>query len=212
MTKSRWADYEAARAYYRSHPAVVSPRRPMPRRARALMVGTMIAGVAAAFALTPAAALATPGKYLGAVGAWTFYNEAKKYLMTGDIDLNAATLRMTLHTSASNAATATLSTIGSVTNEVTEANGYSSSGKALTYTWTVGASASEYRLDATALIWTATGGNIANVKFAVISVQGASAGARKLLCRSQLSTSQFTVTTGNTLTITPDPLGIFELN
>lgn len=142
-----------------------------------------------------------------AAGAWTFYNEAKKYLMTGDIDLNAATLRMTLHTSASNANTATLSTIGSVNNEVTESNGYSSSGKALTYTFTVGASASEYRLDATAVIWTATGGNIANVKFAVISVAGG-----KLLCRSQLSTSQFTITTGNTLTITPDALGIFEVN
>jgi hypothetical protein len=142
-----------------------------------------------------------------AAGAWTLYNEAKKYLMTGDIDLNASTLRMTLHTSASNANTATLSTIGSVTNEVTESNGYSSSGKALTYTFTVGASASEYRLDATAVIWTATGGSIANVKFAVISVAGG-----KLLCRSQLSTSQFTVTIGNTLTITPDALGIFEVN
>lgn len=148
-----------------------------------------------------------------AVGAWTFFNEGKKYLMSGDIDLNSSTFKMTLHTSASNAATATLSVYGSVTNEVTEANGYSSSGKSLTgVTWTAGASASEFRFDATALIWTATGGSIANVKFAVIWITGASAGARKLLCKSTLSTSQFTITIGNTLTITPSANGIFELN
>lgn len=148
-----------------------------------------------------------------AAGAWTFYNKAKKYMMSGDIDLNSSSFRMTLHTSASNAATATLSVAGSVTNEVTESNGYSSSGKALTgVTWTAGASASEMRFDSTAVVWTATGGNIANVKFAVIWITGASAGARKLFCRSTLSTSQFTITTGNTLTITPSANGIFELN
>ena len=147
-----------------------------------------------------------------AASAWVIYNEAKKYLMTGDIDLDAATLRIGLYTSASNAATATLSRLDQVTNEVTEANGYSSSGKALTYTWTTGASASEMRLDATAVIWTATGGSIANIKYAVIWETGASANARKLLCYSQLSTSQFTVTIGNTLTLSTPANGIFELN
>ncbi len=112
--------------------------------------------------------------------------------MQGDIDLNASTVKMTLHTSASNAATATLSVFGSVSNEVTEANGYSSSGKSLTYTWTAGASASEIRFDATAVIWTATGGTIPNIKFAVLWITGASAGARKLIGYSQLTTSQFT--------------------
>jgi hypothetical protein len=119
---------------------------------------------------------------------------------------------MGLYTSASNAATATLSVVGSVTNEVTEANGYSSSGKALTYSFGVGASASEYRFDATAVIWTATGGNIANIKYAVIWEEGASAGIRRLLCYSQLTTSQFTLTTGNTLTISTPANGIFEIN
>jgi len=151
--------------------------------------------------------------YLGAAGAWTFYNEAKKYLMSGDIDLNSSTFRMGLYTSASNAATATLSRHDQVTNEIGDGNGYSSSGKALAaVTWTAGASASEMRFDATANLWTATGGSIANVRYAVIFIEGASAGARKLLCYSALSTAQFTVTTGNTLTITPSANGIFELN
>lgn len=146
-----------------------------------------------------------------AAGAWTFYNEFKKYLGKAEVDFDGQ-FRIQLHTSASNAATATLSIISEVNNQVTEANGYSSSGKALTETWGTGASASEFRFDATAVIWTATGGNIADIKYAVIWTSGASAGARKLVCYSQLSTSQFTVTTGNTLTITPSANGIFELN
>lgn len=146
-----------------------------------------------------------------AAGAWIFYNEAKKYLATTGINASGQ-FRIGLYTSASNAATATLSTLSELTNEVTEANGYSSSGKPLVETFGTGASASEFRFDATAVIWTATGGNITNVRYAVIWASGASAGARKLVCRSELSTSQFTITTGNTLTITPSANGIWELN
>ena len=148
-----------------------------------------------------------------AVGAWTFYNEFKKYMADGTLDLDGTTFRISMFTSASNAATATLSVVGSLTNELTEANGYSSSGKQLSaVTWAAGASASEMRFDSTAKIWTATGGTISNIKFAVIWAAGASAGARKLVCYSQLSTAQFNVTSGNTITITPSANGIFELN
>lgn len=149
-----------------------------------------------------------------AAGAWTFYNKSKKNLGAGAIPLvNASSsFRMSLFASASNAATATLSTIGSLSNELTEANGYSSSGKALTgVTWTAGASAGQYRFNCDALVWTATGGAINNIKFAVIWYNGASAGARKLVCRSQLSTSQFNLTQNNTLTITPAATGVFNL-
>lgn len=144
-----------------------------------------------------------------AAGAWNFYNAAKKHLMDGTIDLDSHTFRMQLHTSASNAATLTLSTVGAVTNQVAEQFGYSSSGKALTgVTWAVGASASEMRFDCTAVIWTAAGGSISAVKYAVIfDVTGG-----LLLCYSQLSAAQFSVTSGNTLTITPSANGIFELN
>jgi divalent metal cation (Fe/Co/Zn/Cd) transporter len=145
-----------------------------------------------------------------AAGAWTFYNAAKKHLMDGTIDLDTATFRMSLFTSASNCATLTLSTYAGITGgtEVTEANGYSSSGKVLTsVTWGVGASASEYRWNAAALVWTASGGSISNIKYAVIWQAGG-----LLLCFSQLSSAQFSVTSGNTLTITPSANGIFELN
>lgn len=148
-----------------------------------------------------------------AAGTWTFYNEAKKYIGAGIIDLDTNNFRMSLFVSASDYATVTQSVISELSGEVTEANGYSSSGKALAaVTWATGASASEFRFDATATIWTATGGTIPNVRAAVIWMSGASAGGRKLLCYATLSTGQFTVGTGNTLTITPSANGIFELN
>src|SRR6266699_3713592 len=118
---------------------------------------------------------------------------------------------MSLYTSASNAATLTLSTRTSVSNEVTEANGYSSSGKPLvSVTWATGASAAEYRWSSAAVAWTAVGGNIINIKYAVI--WQSSGVVDKLLSFSQLSTAQFNLAAGSTLTITPNASGIFKLS
>jgi len=150
-----------------------------------------------------------------AAQAWKFYNKFKEYALDNTIDIDNDTFDMHLVQSASNFATATNSTLSQITSEVASGNGYSQSGKALTSTWTTGASVSEMRFDATALIWTATGGNIANIKAAVIVARtGASGkdGANKLLGYASLTSAQFTLTTGNTLTITPSANGIFELN
>jgi len=150
-----------------------------------------------------------------AASAWAMYNYAKKYLMSGDIDLltpGNATIRMSLCTSASNAATLTLSRKSQLTNEIADGNGYSTSGKLFTYTWASGASASEWRFTGNAVVWSAAGGSISAIKYAVLWVAGASVGAQKLICYSQLSTAAFAVTTGNTLTITPSANGVFELN
>lgn len=147
-----------------------------------------------------------------AAGAWTTYNKARRKIGAAIISLAATVFRLTLHTSASNANTATLSAYGSLDNQVTEANGYSSSGKALANeTWTVGASAGQYRFDADDPFWSANGGTIPNIKFAVIWLSAASANGRHLLCRSQLSTSQFTVSAGNRVTIAFASGGILTL-
>lgn len=147
-----------------------------------------------------------------AAGAWSVYNLAKKKIGNATLSLASTVFRMTLHTSASNANTATLGVYGSLTNEVTEANGYSSSGKALANeVWTVGASAGQYKFDADDPFWSANGGTIPNIKFAVIWISGASTNGRHLLCRSQLSTSQFTLSSGNRLTITLNASGILTL-
>jgi len=142
-----------------------------------------------------------------AATAWTVYNKAKKALANGTIQLGVNVFKMQLHTSASNASTATLSTAASVTGEVTTGNGYTTGGKSLaSATWTVGASAGQYRFDSADLVWTATGGNIANIKFAVVKNS-----AGTLLMWSRLTTAQFTLTTSNTLTVQINASGYFTL-
>ncbi|MGE0363065.1 MAG: hypothetical protein AB7R67_20295 [Vicinamibacterales bacterium] len=147
-----------------------------------------------------------------AASAWAVYNLAKKKIGNGTISLAATVFRMSLFTSASNFATATLGVISSVTNEVSEANGYSSSGKALTgEIWTVGASAGQYKFDTDDAFWSANGGAISNIKGAVIWLSGASAGGRHLLCRSTLSSSQFAISAGNRLTVQMNVAGVLLL-
>jgi hypothetical protein len=154
-----------------------------------------------------------------AVAAWVFYDQAQRFLVDGTIDLPTTAVNIHLFNSSSNAATDTLSVFSELNNELTSANGYTLSGKAITDTWSTGASAGEFRYDATAVIWTASGGNLGNnaaVKIAVlVATTGASAKAttNKLLAYSVLSTSGFAVSDGNTLTLTPNATaGIFELN
>jgi hypothetical protein len=147
-----------------------------------------------------------------AAQAWGIYNLAKKKIGNATLNLASAAYRMTLHTSASNAATFTLGVQNSLTGEVTEATGYSSSGKALaTEVWTVGASAKSYKFDADDPIWTATGGTIANIKFAVIWASAAASANRHLLCRASLTSTQFTLSSGNTLTLQLNSLGVFTM-
>lgn len=144
-----------------------------------------------------------------AATAWALYNEAKLKIGNTTLNLASATYRITLHTSASNFNTATLSIYSELNNEVGSGNGYSSSGKALANeTWAVGTSAGQYKFDADDPIWTATGGNIANIKGAVI--WNASTGTF-LLCRSTLTSAQFTLSSGNTLTLQFNSSGIFTM-
>jgi len=139
-----------------------------------------------------------------AASAWSIYNEAKKYMMDGTLDLDTNTLRIKLCGSASNAATLTLSTFASIG---TEASGGGYGHKSLTgVSVTSILSAKSYSLDCTAVIFSAVGTNITGVKFAVIGVSGG-----KVIAYSKLSSSQFTVTAGNTLTITPHTNGIFSV-
>lgn len=139
-----------------------------------------------------------------AAGAFNVYNTAKKYIMNGTVDLDTNTLKLKLCTSASNASTFTLSAFADVTGEIAASGGYATGGKALT-TVSVSsiASAKSYSLDAADVVIT---GTLTNVKFAVIGISGG-----KILCWSKLSTSQFTVTAPNTLTIQFNANGIFEL-
>lgn len=141
--------------------------------------------------------------------AWSIYNLAKKKIGNGTITLGSNINRIKLHTSASNASTATLSTAASVSSEVSTGTGYSTGGQTLSsVTWTTGASASEYRFDSANPAWTASGGAIANIKFAVVKQ---STGDQAIMW-SRLTTAQFSLSDGNTLTLQINASGYFELN
>ena len=151
-----------------------------------------------------------------AATAWTLYDEAKRYIGDATIDLSASTnFRLYYTTSGSNASTLSLSTLSSLTNSLASGNGYTQSGKALTYTWSVGASTGVMRWDVTAnVVLSGNGGAHNSITHAVIIAQtqdSAKNPANKLLCVSKLSTSAINVSDGSTLTITPSATGIFEM-
>jgi hypothetical protein len=148
------------------------------------------------------------------VGAWTFYNTFRKKLGKKIIDLSADAFMIALFKSTSNAATLTLSTLGSVTNEISATGGYALHGRSvINRVWTVGASAKQFKFYASSPIFTASGASLNNIKFAVLhdNTVGASAGLRPLVAFCQLSTAQFTISNGNTLGIVNPATGIFTL-
>jgi hypothetical protein len=151
-----------------------------------------------------------------AATAWQLYNSAKKYIGNGTIKLGAGVFKMVLAQTASNASTFTLSTYASVTNEVAAAGGYVAGGRNLvpaTAQWTVNPSSAKqmkFTMSAVGLAFTASGANLVNVRYAILR-NSTSAAAGKLLCFCQLSSSQFTVTSPNTLTVLPAATGIFTL-
>jgi hypothetical protein len=150
-----------------------------------------------------------------AASAWQLYNSAKKYIGNGTITLGAGVFKMLLATSASNASTFTLTAYSQITNEISATGGYTTGGKNLvpaTAYWTVGASAKQmkFTMSTVGLAFTASGASLTNIKYAILrNSTGATAG--RLLCFCQLSSSQFTVTSPNTLTVLPAATGIFTL-
>jgi len=146
-----------------------------------------------------------------AATAWQLYNDGKRYIGNGTIQLGVNNFKMALFRSASNASTFTLSTFASLTNEISATGGYVSGGKALvpaTGQWTTGASAKQMKFtySTVGLTFTASGSALNNIKYAVIYNS-----AGKLLCFCQLSSSQFTVSSPNTLTVLPAATGVFTL-
>jgi hypothetical protein len=146
-----------------------------------------------------------------AASAWQLYNSGKRFIGNGTIELGVGNFKMALFTSASNTSTFTLSTFASLTNEISATGGYATGGKALvpaTGYWTTGASAKQMKFtySTIGLTFTASGSALNNIKYAVIYQSGG-----KLLCFCQLSSTQFTVSSPNTLTVLPAATGVFTL-
>lgn len=153
-----------------------------------------------------------------ATGTWKIYAKAKKYLGNGTITLGAGVFKMALHRASASAAIlvlSTRSTWASIPGEISATGGYVAGGRNIgpaTGTWTVGTSAKIYKFTYTTagLIFTASGAALNNIKYAIIR-NSTGAGAGKVLCFCTLTSTAFTVSSGNTLTITPNSAGVFTL-
>lgn len=151
--------------------------------------------------------------------AWTFFNEFRIDLGEGIHDLAAGTYSLHLFTSAASANinNDALSTLGSVLSgatEVASGNGYTNSGKTLSVTYAQGDSVGQARWDFSDVVFTATGGTISNIRYALIVENSLSGGnsANLVVCRAALTTTQSPLGIGSTLTVgTPAGDGVFEL-
>lgn len=152
-----------------------------------------------------------------AAGTWKIYTQAKRLLGEGALTLNTGVWRMTLHSIGASAnilriTNGGISTYGSIGSELNTSNGYPANGRSITEVWTVGASTKQmkYSYQSAGVIFTASGGSLSSIKYAAIR-NSTGAGAGKVLCFVTLSTTPFTITSGNTLTISPHASGVFTL-
>ena len=136
-----------------------------------------------------------------AASAFNMYNNSKRYLVDGTLDLDTDTIVASLYKSDSNASTFTLSLSSELTNPVST-GGYAPQTLAIT----INDNALSTGVDATDLVWTASGADITSIQFLAISESGG-----KLLCWCALSTAAFSVTSGNTLTVSFNAAGIFTM-
>jgi hypothetical protein len=153
---------------------------------------------------------------MAAAGKWKLYDDAKKNIANGLIDLDTDSFVVALFLSTSNCDTLSIGTglLADLTNQVATNFGYTQAdgagaGKAVTLT--VAEAAGTTTVDETTNpVWTASGGSIV-ARFAVIFDD--TAAGNPLLCVSLLDTApaDVTATTGNTLTITQPASGLFTL-
>lgn len=148
---------------------------------------------------------------MAAAGKWKLYELGKQHLSDGTFDLDSNTFKCALYTSSSNANTLTTSSIlADITNQVAQANGYTTGGNTLTgVTWTN--SSGTMTFTGTIPAWTASGGSI-TARFAVIYGSGTLNGlVNPILCVCLLDTTpaDVTATDGNTFTVQMNASGAF---
>lgn len=148
-----------------------------------------------------------------AASAWSIFDVAKRNIGNNTISLSATSgYNISLHSnSASTNLSGAITVWSSIGSEITAAGGYAAGGLALSGTvWTVGTSAGQYKFDCTDPVFTASGAALTSIRYAVIFFSaGATSGYP--LCYAPLSTAQFSVASGNTLTIQMAATGIFTL-
>lgn len=138
-----------------------------------------------------------------AAGAWVFTNGMRTSLVDGTFDLNSDTFKMALFLSTSNIGAAS-TTYAGLTNEHSNANGYTTGGTSVTISLS---GTTTVTVDSTDASWTASGGSIVARYAVVYEVAG------NVLCYCLLDSSpaDVTTTTGNTLTVAIHANGLFQV-
>ena len=139
-----------------------------------------------------------------AATAWTFTNEGRTKLLDGTFDLDTDSFKCALFQSTSNIG-ATSTTYAGLTNEVANANGYTTGGVAVTLTLAGTTTVTvDFSVDPT---WTASGGTI-TARFAVVYEVGG-----RVLCYCTLDSTpaDVTVADGQILTVMANASGVFTL-
>ena len=142
-----------------------------------------------------------------AADKWKIYDSFLEFMGDNTIDMDTDTFKIALYQSTSNAATITNGDKAALTNEVANANGYTTGGNTLaSVAWSQ--TSGTVTFDADDTVWTASGGSIV-ARFAVIYSDTST--TDKLVAFSLLDNSpaDVTATTGNTLTIQMNASGIF---
>lgn len=139
-----------------------------------------------------------------AAGNWTFTNNTRTYLLDGTFDLNTDSLKVALFQSTSNIG-ASSTTYAGLTNEVSNGNGYTTGGQAVTGSLS---GTTTVTFDTTdPAVWTASGAGF-TARFAVLYEVGGNVIA---YCLLDSTPADVTVTAGNTLTLTINASGVFTL-
>ena len=138
-----------------------------------------------------------------AAGAWTFTNGARTSLIDGTFDMNSDTFKIALFLSTSNIGAAS-TTYAGLTNEHSNANGYTTGGAATTIALS---GTTTVTVDTSDVSWTASGGSIV-ARFAVLYEVG---GNVLCYCLLDSTPADVTQTDGNTLTVAAHASGVFTL-
>lgn len=144
-----------------------------------------------------------------AASAWRVYRRATEQLMTGNINLENALMRMKLIKGGGAAQVSDYAGITSFAsagsgNQAANTNILSVTGLDVTAV----AGSNTYKWDATDMVFTASGGNATSILYAVVGISG---GAAIAWCKLT-STGSIDVTSGSTLTITFNANGLFTLS
>jgi len=145
-----------------------------------------------------------------AASAWTIFDRAKHKIATSTMPLSGGVFRLSLHRTSASANLVGDITIFTSVGDQCSGGGYAAVTLA-GVAWTNGASAGQQKWDVTDPIITASASTLSAVRYAVIRLSAGATTSGHLLCYAALSTAEFNVTTGNTLTIQMASTGVFTL-